>query len=152
MARRITAADGAEWKVGREWLPWRIRLRRKDDDGWGLPDAPDLGGADEIAAIFLVVAAVIALIVALLLGWLVIALVIELLVLLVGFFAGVFARTVLRRPWKVRARAKGGRAEHTWQVRGWRASGELVDEVAGALEQGLPLPPAATSPAAVAAG
>ena len=142
MARKVTAADGTEWKVGREWSPWRLRLRR-EDEGIGLPEVPDIGGGDELAAIFVVIAAAILLVVAIVLGWFLIALAIELLVLLVGLIAGFLGRTLLRRPWVIRARAKDGRrTEHVWRERGWRASGERIDAVAGALERGLPLPDA----------
>lgn len=53
---------------------------------------------------------------------------IELVVLLVIAAAGIVGRLLFRRPWTVRARNSDRQLE--WKVRGWRASGDIVDEVA----------------------
>lgn len=154
MSQRVTAPDGTEWKVGREWVPARPRLRRKDrKDRKDSEDASDSGAvssdlpaiesrgsgwdlpsfADEAIVIGLVVGAVV--LVVLLVTTVVLpalVLVIELIVLLVLLVAGLFGRVVLRRPWTVRARAGDGREEQ-WQVSGFRRSGELRDTVAESL-------------------
>lgn len=73
------------------------------------------------------------------------------LILLVAA-AGVVARVLFRRPWVVEAHEEGRVGERReWLVIGWRASGRVIEEVAVALESGLPLetisPTAAVGPA-----
>jgi hypothetical protein len=52
---------------------------------------------------------------------------------------GVAARIAFRRPWVVEA-TDAGPLRHTWRIVGWRASGEKVEEIAGLLAHGHPLP------------
>ena len=66
--RRVTAPDGREWKVGRQWLPARMRIRRDDGDGPGdgdgggfLDTMGDFLGIDDAGAGILVGFAVLAL-------------------------------------------------------------------------------------------
>jgi hypothetical protein len=141
-AKRVTAPDGTEWRVGRRWLPdWpRIwdRRDRGDGDGSGIGDAlPDLDGIDEAFAVALVVIGVV--LVVLLFTTVVfpiVALTIELLLVVVLLIGGLVGRLVFRRPWTVRARASDDRRELTWHVRGLRRSGRVRDEVAAALASG----------------
>jgi hypothetical protein len=144
--RRVTAPDGREWKVGRQWLPARMRIRRDESDGPGdgdgiLDTMGDFLGMDDAGAGILVGFAVLALS-ALLFAVVfpVIALTLELIILLALFMAGIVGRVVFRRPWHVLARTDG--ASYRWPVRGWRARGERVDAVADALAGGS-LPPGA---------
>ena len=150
--RRVTAPDGREWKVGRQWLPERVRIRRDeghdiggsgDGDGGGgfLDTMGEFFGIDDAGAGILVGFAVVALS-ALLLAVVfpVIALTLELIVLLALFLAGIVGRVIFRRPWHVLARTDDER--YRWPVRGWRASRERVDAVADALARGSLLPDA----------
>jgi len=144
--RHVTAPDGREWKVGRQWLPARVRIRPDrgdgdDDDGDGFLDTMgDFFGIDDAGAGILVGFAVLALsALVLAIVFPVIALTLELIILLALFLAGIVGRLVFRRPWHVLARTDGG-ARYRWPVRGWRASGERVHAVADALARGsLPL-------------
>ena len=150
--RRVTAPDGREWKVGRQWLPARVRIRRDDvhdvggsgDGGGGDGFLDTMGGffgIDDAGAGILVGIAVVAL-TALVLAVVfpVIALTLELIVLLALLLAGIVGRVVFRRPWHVLARTDDAR--YRWPVRGWRASGERVDAVADGLTRGSLLPEA----------
>ena len=133
--RRVTAPDGREWKVGRQWLPWRARLRRDVID---TPDVTGLFGFDDLGGIALALAALAVLVVLLLVFFPVVVLAVEIVILILALIAGVFARLVLRKPWHVLART--GDAAYRWPVKGWRASGQRVDEVADQLGAGsMPL-------------
>ena len=121
---KVTAPDGREWKVGRQWLPRRVRVR-PDLDPFDFATFDDAG-----AGIVVGLALALALFVALLL----LAPLLELLILLVLLAGGVIARVVFRRPWHVIARS--GREERRWPVKGFRASGERVQEIAAALASG----------------
>jgi hypothetical protein len=149
--RQVTAPDGREWKVGRQWLPARMRIRRDRDDARDLGDGGDGGGfldtmgdffgIDDAGAGILVGFAVLALsALVFAVVFPVIVLTLELIVLLALFLAGIAARVAFGRPWHVLARTDGAR--YRWPVRGWRASGERVDAVADALARGS-LPPGA---------
>jgi hypothetical protein len=105
---------------------------------------PDLGGLDDIGAAVLVLLAVVAVAVVviplLLFG-------IELILLGLLIAAGIVGRTLLGRPWIVRATPLGGDAELSWQVAGWRRSNLVIEEVAASLSAGLdPSPAGATEP------
>jgi hypothetical protein len=55
---------------------------------------------------------------------------------------GILGRALLGRPWVVRAVPLGGHdAELAWSVSGWRRSGRVIEEVAGALADGRPPTP-----------
>ena len=149
--RQVTAPDGREWKVGRQWLPERVRIRREGGDTRDLGDGADsrgfldtMGdffGIDDAGAGILVGFAVLALsALVFVVVFPVIALTLELIILLALFLAGIVGRVVFRRPWHVLARTDGAR--YRWPVRGWRASGQRVDAVADALARGS-LPPGA---------
>jgi hypothetical protein len=154
--RRVTAPDGREWKVGRQWLPARARIQRGrrddghdggagtgDDSGDGgdgfLDTMGDFFGLDDAGAGILVGFAALALgALVVVVVFPVIALTVELIVLLALFLAGIVGRVVFRRPWHVLAQTDD--AAYRWPVRGWRASRERVDAVADGLTRGA-LPP-----------
>jgi hypothetical protein len=126
--------------VGREWLPRRVRLRRRRDEreppdfpdpGW-LLDSAELSAGGGLAALVVVIAAVTVLYVV----WPVVAVAIELVLLVVLFLAGLAGRIALRRPWRVVARSKDPPREIARQVVGWRASRETIDAMAAALAAG----------------
>jgi hypothetical protein len=131
------------WKVGREWLPRRVRLRRErelpDGDVSWLADLFDVdfsAGAIVAAISIAVVGAFLFLIV-----WPIVALALELVILVLLFLASLAGRVVLRRPWRVVARTKDpGHAALAWDVKGWRESGRVIEEVAHALESGQKRP------------
>jgi hypothetical protein len=140
MARTVMDPDLHEWRVGREWLPFRVRVPRGRDSA-DLLDFPDLGFFDDAGGILAALTALASVVVLFLVIWPVIAIAAELVLVVLLVLAGVAGRVVLRRPWTVRAvsRSGGGRR---WQVVGWRASGALIDEVAASLQEGRGLPPA----------
>jgi hypothetical protein len=65
-----------------------------------------------------------------------IALTLELLVVIVLLVGGLAGRLVFRKPWTIRARADDGRGDLVWHASGFRRSGRVRDEVAGALALG----------------
>jgi hypothetical protein len=133
---------GVEWRVGRRWigrgLPhWRkVRFgkRRAGEAAEAVLMLPDGGDFDDIGAAVLVLVAVamIAIVVVplLLFG-------IELIVLGLVVAAGLVGRTLLGRPWVVRAVPVDGDAQVlTWRVCGWRRSARVIEEVSAALDGG----------------
>jgi hypothetical protein len=123
----VTAPDGRRWTVRRLWLP-RMRRRRSDggDPGpWGF-DGP-VGDIGDVSAAALAVV-VLAILVLVFLPY--VFFLLELVVLPLVFAY----RILLRKPWTVEARGDGER--NRWRVVGWRRAGEVVDEIAGALERG----------------
>lgn len=145
MARTVTAPDGTEWRVARQWWPWKPKGRDID-----APDTGDLdfGAADDVLGVVFVV--FVALVLVFLLFAVVIPLIalgVELIALLVVFFWGIGSRVILRRPWTVKARAADGR-ELAWKVKGFLRSGRVRDEAAAALARGEHQPrPAEALPA-----
>ncbi len=148
MARRITAPDGTRWRVGRQWAPWRVKVRPERPDwtqrgeagsgDWALLD--DAGGILVALGILVVVALVF------LVAWPLVALALEIVLVGLGVVITATGRLVLRRPWTVRADVRGRSSyHHVWSVKGWRASGALVDAAAGALEAGHELPEGGTT-------
>ena len=135
----MVAPDGRVWTVGRRWVGDRPRLRNRDRDsdldlGGDAADATSFWGDflsfDDIGpgAILAGLAVAIAAAVLFLAVWPLVAIAIEIVILLILLVAGVVGRVLLRRPWTVEARAGNRRVR--WEVPGWRASGELVEQVA----------------------
>ena len=143
-AKHVAAPDGRVWTVGRRWIGDRPRLRRESepdsggggggDDGslWG-----DLLAIDDITPAGIVAGLVItvALILLFAVAWPIVAVALEVLVVLLAAVFGLVGRVLFRRPWTVRASAQDERAE--WRVRGWRASGELVEKICMQLASGV---------------
>lgn len=134
----MIAPDGAEWHVGRRWLTSRPRLDRprgREIASESLSNLGDIGNVDLGGGLLVATAAlafVLILIPVLFFG-------VELIILGTLLAAGVIARTLLRQPWVVEATSidpltPGRRLE--WRVRGWRKSGELIDQVASDLSAG----------------
>jgi hypothetical protein len=153
-ARTVTGPDGRVWKVGRQWVSDRVRLRRDrerdvpegGEDGWSLGD---LFSFDDITPSAVAAGLAIALVGVLLfvVVWPLVALVLELVILLVIFVASVAARVVLRRPWQVVAKTNGPPPDVlSWQVVGWRASRRAISEIGRSLEAGEVNPRLENSP------
>jgi hypothetical protein len=141
LARRVTAPDGTEWTVRRRWVHAPIRPRwrgTRDADAFdvadGLGDFGDSGIFGVIAAVIAIV--VLAALVAFVLLPLAILLVeVLLFVLLAGL--GLFGRVLLRRPWRIEARAAGGgRRAVVREVSGWRDSRDAIAELAAEAQRG----------------
>jgi hypothetical protein len=138
MARIAVGPHGDIWEVRRLWLP-RLRKERSDgtdseddDDDAGWWTSTDLVGG-ELAELLSVAAVVLAIFVAVFFLLPYVFFVLELLAVPVLFLY----RVALGRPWTVEARREDARRpQFRWKVVGWRRSGEVVDEVADALERG----------------
>lgn len=139
MATVVRGADGARWRVGRRWLPWRPRLRKPLD-----LDVPlDVGALfDGVPGVVGLLLAVVAAAVFVLFFLPLLLTVVELALVALLVMLGGMARVLLRRPWLVDAvRLDEPAAACTWKVVGWRAGGEHVAEVARRLQSGRELPP-----------
>jgi hypothetical protein len=142
-AKRVVAPDGRVWTVGRRWIGDRPRLRRERE-----PDSTGVGGGDEgslwgdllaidditPAGIVAGLAITVALILVFAVAWPLVAVALEVVVVVLAAAVGLVGRLLFRRPWTVYARAEPRRLE--WHVPGWRASGELIDEIAERLAGG----------------
>jgi hypothetical protein len=131
LAVRVTGSDGRRWWVGRRWLPWQPRMR-----GWGEALGDGAVAADDVVSLVIVIVLLLpGLLFALILAieWL---LALALLPLLAAI------RLLLPVPWQVVARgrdAAGRRTRYAAQVRGWRASRQVIVGVAGEIRvHGLP--------------
>jgi hypothetical protein len=118
--------DG-KWRVGRRWLPWRVRTKVPD---WGGLNGISLGD-DPISAVIGIVLLVLMLPVLLLV--LLVGLEFLLLLLLVPLWVGV--RVLFGLPWTVVVR-RDGKLVHQEQVRGWRASAARIEAIGAQLREG----------------
>jgi hypothetical protein len=134
--RTVTAPDGREWKVGRQWLPRRVRIRPDRSIG----DLSDLMLWDDLGGFAIGILIAVGLLLVVFVIFPIVAIALELLLLILLLLVGVIGRVALRKPWHVLART--GEAAYRWPVKGWRASGERIDEVAAALASGS-MPPGA---------
>ena len=134
MAVTVTAFDGREWRVGRRWVPWRLRWRGRVD---GAKDLADGAGclADGLDGIVGAVLAAIALVLFVLFVLPVLIALVELTLLALLILAGVLVRIGLRRPWIVDANAVGSvGVPQSWKVVGWRRSNEVIQDIATQLQ------------------
>lgn len=122
------------------WRKARMGKAHAGEAAEAIFTVPDLGGLDDLGATVLVLlaAVVVAIVVIplLLFG-------IELIALGLLVAAGIVGRTLLGRPWIVRATPRDPEAEElNWRVVGWRRSSRLIEEVAASLSAGLDPSPA----------
>lgn len=151
-SRRVKTPSGAEWRVGRKWLSrglprWRrVKLgegsERALDVAWSVPPI-DVGSFENLEALIAVIVAavVIAVVVIplLLFG-------IELIAAGLLIASGILARAALGRPWIVQATPSADPAGAlAWEVKGWRRSAQLIDQIAAELTSGLTPSPAKRS-------
>jgi hypothetical protein len=137
-AKRVTAPNGATWRVGRRWLPGKLTLwRRKKKDRSAMGDLfgdPAVSASpDGFTALLFVLFMLFLLLTVVVFPFVIIA--VELLIVVGVLVGGLGGRLFLRKPWTIRARAADGR-DLTWQAPGLRRSGRVRDEVAAALALG----------------
>jgi hypothetical protein len=146
-SRRIKTPSGVEWRVGRRWasrgLPrWRrIGIEHAAepaiDGAWYFP--VDVGPLEDFG---LVLAGIVALIVVIVIVIPLLLFGIELIILGLLVAAGIVARSALGRPWIVEAVPGNGESDAlAWEVKGWRRSNRLIDEVSAAIVAGSTPPP-----------
>lgn len=130
-SRGATAPDGTDWTVGRVWFGERELKSRKwrRDIGSALSDGGVLDVFDgldlESALVVLAATAAIVLIVVpvLLFG-------VELIIVGCVLAVGVVSRSLFGKPWTIAAtREQASTPAALWRVRGWRASGELINQI-----------------------
>jgi hypothetical protein len=148
----VVAPDGVEWLVGRRWLTqrtarrWR-RPRELASESLSSVGLPDLGAGSVDSAEGLLLVTLAAILVVLLVPILFFG--VELVVVGGLLAAGLAGRLVSRQPWVIEARASGfpgAERRLEWQVRGWRASGRLIDIVVSDLAAGREPAPVAVDP------
>lgn len=131
----MQAPDGARWRVGRRWLPWKPRLRKPED----LPVDGALevfGFLDELPVVVAVIGAVVVVAFVLFVAIPLLLALAELVLLALLLGLGAFVRVVLRRPWIVDAVRVDRTERLSWKVVGWRRSGEVAAAVAQQLSTG----------------
>lgn len=143
-SRRVKTPSGTEWQVGRQWISrglprWRrVRLGEGSeqtlDAAWSVP-VIDVGSFDSLEVLLggIVAAVVIAVIVIplLLFG-------IELIVAGLIVAASIVARSIFGRPWIVLATPSADpTGALAWEIKGWRRSAQLIEQVAAELAAGL---------------
>ena len=140
MALTVVDPQGVEWRVGRQWMPWRPRWRKRDSDGDSWWDVGDIGFGDDLLAgiLFGIVVAVVVILL-LLVIWPVIAIAVEIVIVVLALLLLTALRFTYVLPWTVRAQARDGRS-HAWKVKGWGASGAKIEEAAAAIRDGRALP------------
>jgi hypothetical protein len=138
----VVTPERIRWRVGRRWLPFRVRLRGGDWRDFGPTDLTDAAIFESPAGILAGLAVVATAMLLFLVVWPVVAVALELVIIVFVLLLAVTGRVVLRRPWTVYAASVTGEAtrEHTWSVVGWRSSGRLIQQVKDALERGTELP------------
>jgi hypothetical protein len=125
---KVVDPEGQTWRVSRRWVPWRRRL--KADAGPDLPTGSM--GDDPISMILGLVVLVIALPFLIITGLALLELL--LLVLLIPFV--VLGRIVFGRQWRIEVR-KGWTPVWEGDAGSWSESGQAIERVATALQQGL---------------
>jgi hypothetical protein len=141
----VTSPDGHRWQVARRWMDrslpdprQRYRANREkvfgDDRGsgpldvWTLPDFSFLDFDDSpVAVIGVALGALLLFLILLPL----IGVALELIVLLVLVWSGIVGRVFFRRPWVVAAiDLDDPERSAAFAVKGWRRSGEAVEQLA----------------------
>lgn len=135
-----TDSPTGPWRVRRRWAPRHLRAetigsrfgRRFRRARERTADAADIdpGCAPDIGeGIVVAIVAIVALVFLIFVGIPFLIALGELLFLLVLTVAGVVGRVLFRRPWTVDAVNDAGE-HHTWEVVGWRRSGEAQRYIA----------------------
>lgn len=136
MSIRVRDPSGVEWTVYREWfgMPTWARRKRPDDVLTGT----DLAGVgvdgDDLAGLFVAIAAAAVAVVVLVV---LVAFLLPLVFLVVGLVVAALAlaaRLLSLTAWTIRAR--GGDRTLSWRVTGVRRSRRALHEVATTLERG----------------
>jgi hypothetical protein len=141
MRRRLTAADGTEWTVGRVWFgqrrmkswAWRRGFGSRLADGdsgdmiiSGLFDGVDL--EDGLVVIAAGIALIFIVVPLLLFG-------LELIILGIVLGAGLVGRSLFGKPWTVTAAPSGDQTPAAvWRVKGWHRSAQLIDQICTDIE------------------
>jgi hypothetical protein len=129
----VQTLDGRAVEVRRQWMPWRLRARKVDNDVF---DPFAVVGGDDPAGFLMSIALAIVL---LLFGGIILTVAIFgfeallLLAFLIPLFA--LARILWVLPWIIEAR-NGDSLLGVERVRGWRDSAERIREIAAAYERG----------------
>ena len=141
---------GEEWRVGRRWSNRRLpRWRKARVGNVGPTDAAEavftIPGPDGLDELGVAVLALVAITVAAVIVIPLLLFGIELILLGLVIAIGITGRTLLGRPWIVKAVPLASQAqdrELSWSVVGWRRSNRLIDEVLASLSAGLDPSPA----------
>ncbi|MDP1849485.1 MAG: hypothetical protein Q8K79_16970 [Solirubrobacteraceae bacterium] len=146
MSSETVGPDGIGWRVGRRWLPARVRLRDWD---WreSAPDWDGLSFFDDPSGFLLALGVIATAMIVFLVIWPIVAIALELVILALLFLASLAGRVLFRKPWTVFARSAGlGEPRvHEWRVVGWRDSSRLIADVRAALRSGGELPAGAVT-------
>lgn len=137
MATVVSTHDGGRWRVGRRWVPWRFRRRRRSTSLDGVELPLDIASIADGPFVVIGVVAVIVLFAFTVVPMVLALIEISILVLLVA--AGVLARVLLRRPWIVDVERLDAPGRTSWKVVGLRRSGELITALATQLQSGQPM-------------
>jgi hypothetical protein len=133
--RTVVDPDGRTWRVKRKWLSRSVSWRGPADVNASLaPDLTDFVPLDDdigcLPALGVAITGIAVVLLAIFFVLPALVFAVELLAVLVLLLLGAMARVLFRRPWTVEARVKGTNQGREWKVVGWRASGELVAQVA----------------------
>ncbi|GAA3531557.1 hypothetical protein GCM10022234_30880 [Aeromicrobium panaciterrae] len=128
---------GETWRVKRRWLPWRLKRRNPDD----VVDVSDAAGAVDEPIGLVIVVVVLAVAVLAPVIFVLAFFVAEFLLLLLLLPLFVVIRGSLLGRWPIEA-FKGKQLVASESVRGWRASGDRMLEIADGIRMGQPPLPA----------
>jgi hypothetical protein len=118
----------------------RYRQRERGGCIEGVFEFVGEGCAEVLFEVPLVIVAIAALLLAAFVVVPLILAVVDIVVVLVLAGAGIVGRVLFHRPWTIEATSSDGE-QLTWQVVGWRASGDRRDVIAAALDAGVVPPP-----------
>ena len=132
--RTVVDPEGRTWRVRRRWVHRSVGWRSELADPLDVTPNVSVLDVDDDLGVFAVIGIVVTSIAALavFVFFVVPAVVflVELVLVVLAIMLGAIGRTLFRRPWTVEARVKGTNQGREWKVVGWRASGELVEQVA----------------------
>jgi hypothetical protein len=139
------------WEVRRAWIPrlgreslwtrFRRRFRRvRDKIGEGAEPDVDPGCLDVFGeGILIGLAILVAVLFVAFIGLPLLFALLDVVLLLVLGVLTTLVRVLFRRPWRIEAHSSDGTTLH-WDVVGWRASSEKIDEVRASVAAGI-VPP-----------